>query len=217
VAGSLAVVGSGSLVHALCSAIATTFSEPATVTVIARSRSAVHDICYTCGVRAGIGGVPVRFVGHVIDLDSSDAIAEAVRDARPRILLGCASDQSPWESGPAASAWTALISRAGFGITLPLPARLAVALAGAVGPEPLFVNACFPDAVNPLLQRMALRDGVQVTEDGTVVFAAAARRALEPCAPWLADGFAAGDLPGVHSRMLALRDQLCTVGDRGDA
>jgi hypothetical protein len=52
------------------------------------------------------------------------------------------------------SAWTDLLARAGFGISLPLQAELTARVARAVAmacPDAWLVNACFPDAVNPLL------------------------------------------------------------------
>jgi len=87
-------------------------------------------------------------------------LADMLGKIRPAGVLACASIQSPWERMTRLSAWTALVDRAGFGLTLPLHAELALAAGRAVaqlatGPEAAngvwFVNACFPDAVNPLL------------------------------------------------------------------
>jgi hypothetical protein len=53
----------------------------------------------------------------------------------------------------------ALVREAGFGVTLPLQARLAIETATAIqhtGSEALMVNACYPDAVNTLLDRLGL-------------------------------------------------------------
>jgi hypothetical protein len=52
-----------------------------------------------------------------------------------------------------------MIKEGGFGLTLPLNAQLAARLARALGARsdpPFFVNACYPDAVNPLLRSLGL-------------------------------------------------------------
>jgi hypothetical protein len=51
------------------------------------------------------------------------------------------------------------VAETGFGVTLPLQARLAIETAQAIqriGSPTLFVNACYPDAVNPLLAGLGL-------------------------------------------------------------
>jgi hypothetical protein len=52
-----------------------------------------------------------------------------------------------------------LVQRAGFGLTLPLHAELAIVAGQAVQdgcPEAWYVNGCFPDAVNPVLACLGL-------------------------------------------------------------
>jgi hypothetical protein len=52
-----------------------------------------------------------------------------------------------------------MIKQGGFGVTFPLNAELAVRLARVLAEmpgRPLFVNACYPDAVNPLLRSLGL-------------------------------------------------------------
>ncbi|MEU4721981.1 hypothetical protein AB0G06_20365 [Nonomuraea dietziae] len=84
----------------------------------------------------------------------TDPLPEALANAAPAGVLLAASSQSPWESLSSPSAWTSLLRRGGFGLTLPFQAESAVragtALASA-SPGSWFVNACFPDAVNPVL------------------------------------------------------------------
>ncbi|WP_165961046.1 hypothetical protein [Actinocrispum wychmicini] len=74
-------------------------------------------------------------------------------------VLVCASSQSPWEHSVAPSAWTALVRRAGFGITLPFQAEPAVRIGRLLAGRDdgaWLINACFPDAVNPLLAALGV-------------------------------------------------------------
>ncbi|HET8683532.1 MAG TPA: potassium transporter TrkA [Micromonosporaceae bacterium] len=151
---TLAVLGSGSLARAVCYGLAGVVAYPAEIVVVARSARAVADLCHVATVRAALCGHPIHFRPVVAALSGGDALAEVLGAARPDGVLLCASTQSPWERLTAPSGWTALVERAGFGLTLPLHAELALAAgraAGAVSPRPWFLNACFPDAVNPAL------------------------------------------------------------------
>ena len=158
-APNVVIVGSGSLAKSICYSAAAVVAAPAAVTVVARSDVKATEICYVANARAARNGAAVRFRPLAADLGSPQAIGEILAETRPAVLLGCASYQSPWERLHAPSAWTALVQGAGFGVTLPLQAALAIELARAVervSPETLFVNASFPDAVNPILRALDL-------------------------------------------------------------
>ena len=159
---TLAVVGSGSLARATCLALSTA-DTPAdaglSVLVLARNGVAAGAICHVAGVRAALTGRGARFTPVPLDPADPDAVGEALVAARPDGVLVCASTQSPWEHADRPSAWTALLRRAGFGLTLPFQAQVARAVSTAVQrscPDAFLVNACFPDAVNPLLAACGL-------------------------------------------------------------
>lgn len=150
----LLVLGSGSLARALCTGVATVADHETTVGVIARDEAAAAQVAYLGSVRASQAGRPVRFTGRGGDLSDPDLLDEAVCDAR--VVVQCASLHSPWNAAPA---MRSLVQAAGFGVTLPLQARLAIETATAVqrtGSTALMVNACYPDAVNTLLDRLGL-------------------------------------------------------------
>ncbi|HEV7652803.1 MAG TPA: hypothetical protein VGP26_32000 [Actinophytocola sp.] len=154
---SLVVLGSGSLAHATCDALATVSPEPVDVTVVGRSHAKAAAVCYLAGTRAALGGTGVTFrpVAAVIGAPLADVLA----GTRPTGVFVCASRQSPWERTTAPSAWTNLLARAGFGLALPLHADLAAEagrLVAAHSPGSWLVNACFPDAVNPVLAALGL-------------------------------------------------------------
>lgn len=156
----LVVVGSGSLARAVCCGLAVVVEQPVDVVVAARAASKAAEVCYLAGTRAALSGRPLAFRPAVADCARADEVAELLASTAPAGVLLCASTQSPWERPRAPSAWTALLDRAGFGLTLPLHAELALVVGRAVAeaaPGAWFVNACFPDAVNPLLAAVGAR------------------------------------------------------------
>ncbi|MBG0828718.1 potassium transporter TrkA [Planomonospora sp. ID67723] len=143
----LAVIGTGGLARAVCYALAVT-GPPAQVTVIGRDPARTAEVCHISMVRAALAGSGATF------RPVTGPLPEALATAAPAGVLLAASSQSPWESLGSPSAWTSLLRRGGFGLTLPFQAEAALragtALADAA-PASWFVNACFPDAVNPVL------------------------------------------------------------------
>ncbi|MGW7531352.1 hypothetical protein [Amycolatopsis sp. NPDC054798] len=146
------VAGSGSLARGVCFSLALA-KIPAVVHVLARRPAMAREVADLAEMRARLNGSPVRFEAALSD------IPEALARIRPRVVLNCASHQSPWERMTSPSKWTDLLRHGGFGLTLPLQAGPAISLARAVAdasPETLLVNGCFPDAVNPLLKALGL-------------------------------------------------------------
>jgi hypothetical protein len=155
----IAVVGSGALARAVGQSLAALAPAgraevPVAVTLLARNAAAVTELARGCRARAAVSGNRVSFTAEPLGDE-----AETLDRLRPAVLVCCASAQSPYERAAAPSAWTALIAEAGFGVTLPLQATLAVRLARAVtrvSPGTRFINGAFPDAVNPLLVALGL-------------------------------------------------------------
>jgi hypothetical protein len=132
------------------------------VFLIARDATAASAICSVAGSLAALVGRPVRFRPVQADVGDPAGLADALHVIGPSGVVLCASYQSPWERLQAPSAWTAMLSRAGFGLSLPLQAVPAIRVGEAIAkacPGAWFVNACFPDAVNPVLAHL----GVPVT------------------------------------------------------
>jgi len=149
------VIGTGSLARAIANAFAVCAEVPAALTVAGRDARTAAGVAVVAAGRAAAAGRPVT--GHGASLDAG--VADLLARTRPGLVVQCASLQSPWESRGAPSAWTDLVARAGFGITLPLQARLAISTGEAVAAmtdPPTYVNACFPDAVNPVLAGLGL-------------------------------------------------------------
>lgn len=204
-AAGIAVVGGGSLARALCYSLAVAaVPPPDRVTVLTRAGRAAQEICSIANARAAASGSPTRFTAEPVDAADEPALTGILRRLRPRIVLNCASTQSPWEADRAPSAWTELLSAGGFGIGLPLHAVLARSVARAIrrsGVPALFVNASYPDAVNPLLAAEGLPVFCGVGNVATL--AASLRAGLRPG-------------PGVRLRVLAHHAHLHAPDDPAD-
>lgn len=155
---TILIVGSGSLARAISYSLALLLSRPHRVIVCARSRDQLNEIVYVSRAKAAGAQSPVKFDSVEFDAESGDA-GKLLSSLQPDILVNCASYYSPWEWIHQPSTWTQLLRRAGFGFTLPLQAAFAIRFAKAVAAHPrpvLFINGCYPDAVNPLLRALAL-------------------------------------------------------------
>jgi hypothetical protein len=101
---------------------------------------------------------PVTFDSVEFDAESGDA-GRLLSSIQPDVVVNCASYYSPWEGIHQPSSWTQLLHSAGFGFTLPLQSAFAIKFAKAVAGHSravLFINGCYPDAVNPLLRALEL-------------------------------------------------------------
>ena len=173
---TLAVIGTGQLARAVCYTLALSGTDALRVVVIGRRSAAAAELCYVASARAAAAGraATVWFEPAVAE---GASLADVLGTGEPAGVLLCASTQSPWERLVAPSAWTALVDRAGFGITLPFQAELALAVGAALPQRSWLVNACFPDTVNPVL---AARDVRVLCGVGNVgLLAASLQSALE--------------------------------------
>lgn len=180
----LLVVGTGSLARATCAALAQLATAPTEVVVVGRGADRAAEVCYLAGTRAALADRAVAFRPVAADLDDTTALTGLVRGTAPDGVLLCASPQSPWERLTAPSAWTDLLAAAGFGLTLPLQADLAHRLGRALAlgaPRAWYLNACFPDAVNPLLATLGIAPLCGIGNVG--LLAASLRAALGPAGP----------------------------------
>ncbi|MGC2743473.1 MAG: hypothetical protein WA672_09810 [Candidatus Angelobacter sp.] len=155
---TILIIGSGSLARAISYSLALLLSRPHRVIVCARSRDQLNEIIYVSRANAASAHSPVKFDSVEFDAESGDA-ARLLSSLQPDIVVNCASYYSPWEWIHQPSSWTHVLRSAGFGFTLPLQAAFAIKFAKAVAAHSrpvLFINGCYPDAVNPLLRILGL-------------------------------------------------------------
>jgi len=152
------IIGNGSLARAISYSLALLMSRPHRVIVCARSRDQLNEILYVARAKAASAQSPVKFDSAEFDAESGDA-GRLLSSLQPDIVVNCASYYSPWEWIHQPSSWTQLLRSAGFGFTLPLQAAFAIKFAKAAAAHsrpPLFINGCYPDAVNPILRALGL-------------------------------------------------------------
>lgn len=156
---SVWITGTGSLAQGICHSLATVMPITTKVTIVARSKEPAQALRFTAGTRANVTGRPVTFQHQLVPLDSAEAIADSISVNPPDLILNTASYQSPGENLNSPSAWTNLIRQAGLGVTLPLQVPIARCISRALSwtnAQSIFINAAYPDAVNPVLKCMEL-------------------------------------------------------------
>jgi len=154
----IVIIGSGSLAHGIVYALSQVAAGSLRIAIIGRSGAKVSQMALIANARAASFGTRPFFFPVGIPEFSAAAFSRALGSLKPKVILLAASLQSPWESSLGQNAWTRLIARGGFGITLPLQLSLAAELSrGAADSESAIVNACYPDCVNVVLDRLGFR------------------------------------------------------------
>jgi hypothetical protein len=171
----VAIVGSGSLALETVCALAGMQGE-GLVSVVARSSQSANRVAKIGSLRAWAVGSRRRFVGT-----GRADLPQAVEDLAADVVVLMASLQSPWEAHDRPSAWTDAMTRCGVALTLPLQASLALEVGTAVARTGgLFVNACLPDLVNPLLAAAEVPVFTGVGNAGVLALGAAEALGVPP-------------------------------------
>lgn len=157
------IIGTGSLARGVTENLAHSGACGAGVgslriAIVGRSAAKVSQLALIANARAASCGSSTTFVAAGMANFTALAFSRLVRSFRPKVIFFAASIQSPWESANGPNAWTKLMAQGGFGITLPLQLKLAAEMSqGAAGSDAAIVNACYPDCVNVVLDRLGLR------------------------------------------------------------
>lgn len=166
-AADLLITGAGALAEAVVAALALQPGPIRSIAIAARPSDRLTWLARSATARAASAGgangangpsSAVRVQAYPLEWEAPGALEARLARARPRVVLHTASLQSPWTLG-GEDAWSALVRRAGYGLTLPLQLALAAQVGRAVAhaaPGASYVNACYPDAVNPLLAALGI-------------------------------------------------------------
>jgi hypothetical protein len=153
------IAGAGFFARAICMALATSVEPLLRVAVVARDSIHGKELCFLAASTARAAGSCTSFEPIQVEFESDRSLENVMAWCRPKLVVSCVSHHSPWEAQQQPSAWTELIKTASFGVTLPLQwpfvARIARALIRGA-PDALFINGCFPDAVNVALRAAGL-------------------------------------------------------------
>jgi hypothetical protein len=155
----LMIIGTGSLARAIVMDLSQLRSDALRVRILGRNSSALLELAAVANARAYAIKANLEFDASLIDWTSASNIEDTIGQFCPAVILHVASLQSPWEFSSGRSAWSVLIEQGGFGITTPLQAVLAIRVGQAIAkfsPNTFLVNACYPDAVNPIMRCLGL-------------------------------------------------------------
>ncbi|MGA3090087.1 MAG: hypothetical protein ABSD75_15845 [Terriglobales bacterium] len=154
----IVIIGSGSLAQGIVYALSQVAAGSFRVAIAGRSQAKIFRLALLANARAASFGTPPTFFPLEIAEFKTLAFSRALRSLRPSVVLLAASLQSPWEGSQGQNAWSQLIAEGGFGLTLPLQLRFAAELSrSASDSETAIVNACYPDCVNVVVDRLGLR------------------------------------------------------------
>ena len=196
----IAITGSGSFSTEVLHALARQTTDVLDVALLARDADRLSQLSRSAAeIATGVGG-RLRVEPLVIDWSDYSFLSRTIRDLRPKVFVHAASFQSPWTLD-GSDRWSTLIRSAGFGLTLPLQAALAVKVARAIAdesPATTLVNACYPDAVNWIL-----------SVNGLSVSAGLGNVAILAASLW--DGLEAGLKEGKQLRMIGHHAQMAAI------
>jgi len=153
------IFGTGNFAGRIAMDLATTASEPVTVTIAGRNRDRLKWLQTAGNARAAMFGRPARFMSHEVDLSAENAAAGAIAAVEPKVVVQAASFQSGAVISNQGNGWTRLVAEGGLSATAVLQAPLSIAVARAVKavrPRAHFINCCFADVVNPLIAALDL-------------------------------------------------------------
>ncbi len=150
------IIGSGSLAEAILFSLVTLEAGRLNLAIAARDQERLNWLHHAASAQAF--SVNHNHIVHARLLTHCDAanVASVLQDLRPAIVLNVASLQSAWTLG-GQDGWSRFVSRHGYGVTAPLQLVLALEIAKAIQttfPSTLYVNAAYPDVVNPLLLQL---------------------------------------------------------------
>ncbi|MFD3550070.1 hypothetical protein ACFWUW_31565 [Streptomyces sp. NPDC058655] len=173
----VAVAGTGAFAAALVRALAR-HRHPLRLHVLGRHADRARDLAGLARDHAFLAGTRTAVTADRLDLQDRDRTRRLLAALRADVLVVAGSEQSPAEGRTTPSAWTDLLARSGFGLTLALQSAVVSDLAAAcaqASPGTTLVNACFPDAVNPLLHAGGLPVACGLGNVATLASALAAR------------------------------------------
>jgi hypothetical protein len=152
------VIGTGSIARGVVYELSHILGRSLRVVIIGRSQVKVSEIALIANARAASVGASVVCEPVSMAQFTVAKFSRIFRSLKPKVILLAASIQSPWEITEEDNGWTRLVAQGGFGITLPLQMVLAVEVGRAAADlEAAFVNACYPDCVNVVLNHLGLR------------------------------------------------------------
>ncbi|MFJ9777093.1 hypothetical protein ACIRVF_38660 [Kitasatospora sp. NPDC101157] len=148
------IIGTGAFAKNLVRGLAARSSGPVLVHIASADLGRSRELAALGNALAACANGPARFEGLLHDSRSTADLRPFLTRYRPDVLAVCSSDISAADLHGTPSAWRDLLNEAGLSATLPFQTTVALRCARAAAEADTgtaVVNACFPDAVNPLI------------------------------------------------------------------
>ena len=147
--------GTGEFAARVLFDLAASASEPLHVLVVGRQPARLAWLKTAAQARARIFGSSLEVATHTAAAFEDEVVADILGRSRPRVVFQAASLQTAAVIRSNDNAWADLVQQGGLSSTAPFQAVLSLRIARVLQrmlPAAHFVNACFPDVVNPILK-----------------------------------------------------------------
>ena len=156
---TLFITGTGALAQAIIETLSAAPLNDLRVHIYGRNAERARWLATIGNARAASFGRQQHYAGAAMSWHSERPLSYELQEFRPFILIHAASLQSMWTLARS-NAWSRLVKEVGYGITLPLQCVLAAAIGRTIETmetPPLFINCCYPDAVNHVLTKNRIK------------------------------------------------------------
>lgn len=153
------LLGTGALAKAIVDTLSFSSLQGIQFHVYSRSIAASTWLATIGNTRSRVRGNAQQFIPKQIDWSDGAFLDNELATHQPLLVIHTASLQSMWTLS-ADNKWTRLVKETGYGTTLPLQCKLALAVASSVGragTATQLINCCYPDAVNFVLKQCGLQ------------------------------------------------------------
>lgn len=148
------LLGTGSLATAIVYALAASGLHDLEIHLYSRTSSSASLLAAAGNKSASLSDNRQVFIPKQMDWESVSFLCDELEQIKPAFVIHTASFQSAWDLQHE-NKWSKLIRSIGYGGTLPLQYKLAGQVAKVCSQlenPPLFINCCYPDAVNYVLR-----------------------------------------------------------------
>ncbi|WHT01054.1 MAG: hypothetical protein LZT29_04173 [Pantoea stewartii] len=166
----ICIAGTGAFAQAIIEGIIFQSDVSLNIIIFGRSQEKLDELSHKASVINHLSRCKHVIHSCVVNTESVSSIARSLSKCAIKYLVICSSLQTPNEKKTKISKWSDLISLY-FALSTPLHTLVAARYISAldkINADTIVVNACFPDAVNPLIASFTHRKVIGVGNIGTI-------------------------------------------------
>jgi len=151
------ITGTGAFAGRMLLDLAATSTMPLRVAIAGRNSDRLDWLRTAANARARMFDAPVQVVSHQVDLLAPGASAWILEMTQPRLVVQAASIQTSAVIAQSGNRWTQIVAEGGLSVTAVFQALISSRMAAAIaedGADRSFINCCFPDVVNGMIEAM---------------------------------------------------------------